>query len=409
MPMSDDVLKKNVRLFITRSFILSVYQGIYDVIFNLYILDLGFREDFLGLVLSVNMLASSIAAVPAGMLCDRYDKRRLMAIFGLLSLISTAPIFLSGSPWILLLFSAIGGACGSVSSVCATPLLTESCERDTVRVFSLNSAFSLMASIIGCTAGGLMPAIMLRLWPGCRPYRLTLALSLILLLAGLSTLLMMKSGKPRRMPNKKAIGLSPCLLKFTAIGALTGVGTGAIVPYFNVYFVKVLGASPSWIGALYAATNAIMVAGFAATPLVTSRLGKARAAALTQMASIPFLLIMMAPGGLAACSIAYAARMLLMNMAGPAITSLQMERISPDERGFAIGFMSTVSGVVVSASAYVSGLFMAHGSYVPPYAATCLAYLAAAGLMYHFFREDGHGVARLKAPAERASAAGIKI
>lgn len=409
MPMSDDVLKKNVWLFITRSFILSVYQGIYDVIFNLYILDMGFREDFLGLVISINMLASSAAAVPAGVLCDRYDKRRLMAIFGLLSLISTAPIFLTGSPWVILLFSAIVGACGSVSAVCATPLLTENCESDTVRVFSLNSAFSLTASIIGCTAGGLMPGIMPGLWPGCRPYRLTLALSLLLLLAGLSTLLMMKGGKPRRTPKKGTIRPSPCLMKFTAIGALTGVGTGAIMPYFNVYFVKVLGASPSWIGALFAATNAVMVAGFAVTPLAASRLGKARAAALTQMASIPFLVIMMIPGSLAVCSFAYAARMLLMNMAGPAIASLQMEKISPEERGFAIGFMSTVSGVVVSASAYLSGLFMARGSYMLPYAATCCAYLAAAGLMYHFFKEDTRGIARLKAPAERASGAGIKI
>ncbi len=71
--MTGDVLKTNVRLFIMRSLILSVYQGIYDVIFNLYILDLGFHEDFLGLMLSVNLLASSMSSVPAGVLCDRFN------------------------------------------------------------------------------------------------------------------------------------------------------------------------------------------------------------------------------------------------------------------------------------------------------------------------------------------------
>ncbi|AFC99999.1 Major Facilitator Superfamily [Methanocella conradii HZ254] len=408
MPMIDDAFKKNVRLFIMRSFILSVYQGIYDVIFNLYILDLGFREDFLGLVISVNMLASSAAAVPAGVLCDRFDKRKLMAISGLLSLISTAPIFLVGSPWVLLFFSAIGGACSSVSAVCATPLLTENCEKDTVRIFSLNSALSWTASIIGCIAGGIIPGIMLRLRPGCRPYRLTLVLSLLLLLAGWSTLLMMKSGKPRRTSRRASIRFSPNLLKFTTISALTGVGTGAVVPYFNVYFTKVLGAGPSEIGAVFAITNAIMVVGFTVTPHVSSWLGKARAAALTQMASIPFLIIMMATASFTMGSFAYAARMLLMNLAGPAITSLQMEKIEPEERGFAIGFMSTVSGVIVSASTYLSGLLMAQGNYVLPYAATCCAYFMAAGLMYHFFREDEDGIARLKSP-DRASRAGIKI
>ena len=75
-----------------------------------------------------------------------------------------------------------------------------------------------------------------------------------------------------------------------------------------------------------------------------------------------------------------------MNLGGPAITSLQMEMIDPEERGFAIGFMSTVSGVVVSAATYVSGLFMARGNYILPYAATCVAYVLAAALLYRFFK-----------------------
>jgi len=115
------VLQRNVRLFIVRSFILSVYTGIYDVIFNLYILDMGFHEGFLGTMLAINMLTASIASVPAGILCDRFNKRKLMLAFSMLSFISMVPLFLTSSPAVLLLFSALGGLCGSVGSVCATP------------------------------------------------------------------------------------------------------------------------------------------------------------------------------------------------------------------------------------------------------------------------------------------------
>jgi MFS family permease len=382
-----DVFQRNVRLFIMRSFILSVYQGIYDVIFNLYILNMGFHEDFLGLMLAVSLLTSSMASVPAGILCDRFNKRKMMLAFSLLSFLSVVPLFLTDSPAVLLFFSALGGLCGSVGAVCATPFLTENCEKDTVRIFSMNSAFSWMASIIGCTVGGAMPGLLLRLQPGVGQYRLTMLISLVLMLAGWSILLFMKDGRARTSRRKPfTIRFSPNLMKFTLIGALTGVGTGAIVPYFNVYFTRVLGAGPSEIGIVFAVTNALMVVGFAITPRITSWLGKVRATTLTQMASVPFLILMALTTSFMVGSFAYTSRMFLMNLAGPAITSLQMEMIDPEERGFAIGFMSTVSGIVVSVTTYLSGLSMAQGNYVLPYTATCVAYVLAAGLMYHFFK-----------------------
>ncbi len=385
--MNDNTLRRNVRLFIVRSVILSVYQGIYDVIFNLYILDMGFHEDFLGLFLSVSLLASSIASVPAGILCDRFDKRKMMIVFGLLSFLSVVPIFLTGDPAVLLFFSALGGACGSVSAVCATPLLTENCERNTVRIFSVNSAFSWMASIVGCAAGGILPHLLLRFVPS-GAYRLTMLASMALLLAGWSMLLLMKGGKESPRDRKRAfrVRFSPSLLRFTLISALTGVGTGAIVPYFNVYFTKVLGAGSSEVGIVFAVTNALMVVGFAITPRISSWFGKARAAAYTQLASIPFLILMALTSSFMLGSVAYTARMFLMNLAGPAITSLQMEMIDPRERGFAIGFMSTVSGAVVAVSTYLGGLSMSYGNYLLPYGVTCVAYLLAAGLMYRLFK-----------------------
>jgi MFS family permease len=385
--VTADLFKRNVRLFIMRAFILSVYQGIYDVIFNLYILDLGFHEDFLGLMLSVSLLTSAIVAVPAGMLCDRFNKRKMMVVFGLLSLLSVIPVFLTSSPYLLLLFSAVGGICGSVGAVCATPFLTENCENNTVRVFSYNSAFSWMATIVGCTVGGILPRMVVGLVPGLGSYRLTMLLSVVLLFAGWCVLLLLKDGRAQDMVKKPlAIKFSPNLLKFTLISALTGVGTGAIVPYFNVYFTKVLGAGPSQIGIVFAITNALMVLGFVLTPHLSSWLGKVRSTSFTQLASIPFLILMALTTSFLIGSFAYSARMFLMNLGGPAITSLQMEMIEPEERGFAIGFMSTVSGIVVAISTYLSGLFMARGDYMLPYAATCVAYVLAAGLMYHCFK-----------------------
>lgn len=292
------------------------------------------------------------------------------------------PLFVSSSPAVLLFFSVAGGACGSVWSVCATPFLMENCEKDTVRVFSLNSAFSWTASIIGCTLGGFLPKVLplLRV-TGFGGYRLTLMVSLALLFAAWSLLLFRDTGTASRKKGRMQAGLSPSLLKLTIIGALGGVGSGMIGPYFNVYFTRVLHATSLETELVFAVTDALMVVGFTVTPRISSWLGKVRATTATQLASIPFLVLMAVAGSFMAGSIDYTARMFLMNLAGPATTSLEMEMIEPEERSFAVGLMSMVSGLVVAVSAYAGGRLMAGGDYTLPYAVTYAAYVLAAGLM----------------------------
>jgi hypothetical protein len=70
----------NIKLLLLRTIIMGLYAGVYGIIFNLYILDLGYRTDFLGLLLSVSLLTSSIVSIPAGILCDRFDRRKLMLV-----------------------------------------------------------------------------------------------------------------------------------------------------------------------------------------------------------------------------------------------------------------------------------------------------------------------------------------
>lgn len=53
-----DFFSSNARLFLRSIFLISLSLGIYEVIFNLYILKLRFREDFLGLMLSLVSIAT---------------------------------------------------------------------------------------------------------------------------------------------------------------------------------------------------------------------------------------------------------------------------------------------------------------------------------------------------------------
>jgi MFS family permease len=92
--------------------------------------------------------------------------------------------------------------------------------------------------------------------------------------------------------------------------------------------------------------------------------------------------------------------MFLINMAGPATTSFQMEQIHPREQGYAVGLMSTGSCLAVSASSFIGGILFANGNFTVPYLLTCAGYLVTAALLYYFFKdvEKIPGRSRLSTP-----------
>ena len=165
-----------------------------------------------------------------------------------------------------------------------------------------------------------------------------------------------------------------------------------IVPYFNVYFVKVMKVGVIEVGLASAIAGAVMIGGLMATPYLTSRIGKVRCAVLTKILSAPFLILMALTTNFIMAAGAYVAYMFLINMAGPATTSFQMELIKPKEQGLAVGVMSTGSYVAISASTYISGLLIAQGNYIIPFIGTCAGipgHRCAALLLFQGLREAG--------------------
>lgn len=385
----------NIRLLLLRTVVMGLYGGIYGIIFNLYILEMGYKTDFLGLLLAVSLLASSIMSIPAGVLCDRFDRRKLMLVSSVLSVCAVIPIFVFRSPYVLLAFSAVSGVFSAISAVCLTPMLAENCnEEGTVHVFSANASLGWIASVTGCAVGGLMPGFWLQYAPvRGDSYQMTLLTSVLLLGTGCLFVFLLRETKCLYHERKKLdfslkdIRPSSTVLKFTLTNVTFGVASGMIVPYFNVYFMKAVNMGVLEIGLTSAAAGAVMVIGFVLTPLLTSRIGKVRSAVFTKIISAPFLVVMAITRNFILVAGAYVAYMFLINMAGPATTSFQMEQIKPREQGLAVGLMSTGSCIAVSVSAFISGLLIASGNFIVPFLLTCAGYLATAALLYYYFKD----------------------
>ena len=383
----------NVRMLLLRTVIMGLFSGIYGVIFNLYVLDMGYRADFLGLLLSVTLLTSSAMSIPAGVLCDRLDRRKLMIVSSALSVACILPVFVLSSPFALLLFSALYGVFSSISGVCLTPILADNTDGETVPVFSANASLGWVATVAGNAFGGILPGLWARYCADLSSYRLTLLCALALLGLSCGVLVLLRAGKPRphhRRPRQLRLAdlrPSPTILKFTVASVTFGVASGMIVPYFNIYFMKVLNMGVLEIGLTSAVAGAVMIVGLMGTPLLTAKIGKVRSAVASKLLTVPFLVFMAITTDMALAAVAYVAYMFLINLAGPATTSFQMEQIPRRQQGFAVGLMSTGNCLAVAASSFAAGVLIAGGNFLVPFLLTCAGYAATAALLYHYFRD----------------------
>jgi len=73
--------------------------GVYALLFNFYILGLGYGEALLGRLLSVNSTAVLIGALPAGAVSDRLGRKRALLTSGLVTALAIAGlVVLPGAP-----------------------------------------------------------------------------------------------------------------------------------------------------------------------------------------------------------------------------------------------------------------------------------------------------------------------
>ena len=386
----------NARKFLVFQFFIALNTGIYGVIFNLYVMRLGYHEDFLGLLLGVVYLSTGLGALPAALLCDRIGRRKTLMLSSGVLAFALVLLYTVTAGWTLIVGSALFGIATAFSTVASSPFMAENSSHDErMMLFSMNSAVNMASAVMGSLIGGLGPGALASLAgadpAGVLPYRLTLYLSLAAVLLTLVPLLLIRENRPPTLDRLERLRLfdrvarNPNVRRLVLVNVLIGIGAGMIVPFFNVYFHKVLLASTDQIGVIFSIGQIVMVAGLLAVPLMAERLGKVRTIALTQLLSIPFLIMIAITMNIYVAAFAYVMRMMLMNMANPAISSFNMEIVAARERATVSSLTTMGWYIFLAMSTYFSGLMMSEANYLLPYMITCVVYFLAAVAYYVFF------------------------
>src|SRR5262245_34668026 len=153
------------RLMLTTELLAWICHGIFAVVFNLYLIEGGFRERFVGSAISLNGLGMALASIPAGIMADRWGRARTLVLGAALDAIAqfTRATFLD--PNLILAGSFVSGIGQAMLAIAAAPFMTEhSTPRERTHLFSTLFAATLIAGVLGSILGGEIPGWLGQAW-----------------------------------------------------------------------------------------------------------------------------------------------------------------------------------------------------------------------------------------------------
>ncbi len=364
---------------------------IFVFLYNLYLLQLGFREDFIGRVSGVMTAGSIGGTVVAAVALRRFGLRRTMqAAFGLTALLSALRAYWTPQP-ALLATAVLAGVTASAWPVAFPPAVAQlTPEQSRARAFSLISAAGIAIGVVGAQAAAHLPGWLSRSHLASSTlvsYREALLAGCALILVAMFTVSRVKIGSAPAASRGQLRLPSPMVLRFLAAMLVWNLGTGAMNPFFNVFFVRRVGMPLEHIGTVVSFSQIGQVIAILASPLVFRRVGLVRGIVGMQFVTALVLAGLSVAAGPVWAGAGYVAYMMAQYMSEPGMFTLLMEGATVEERGnaSALNFLVTFAGQAIAAA--VAGEMLARFGY-PPVLAGAAVICGAAALVFRVLIDD---------------------
>lgn len=340
---------KNIRTFIIANILIQIGMGVFSVMYNLYIRELGLPEAVNGSVISVTSLATAIMLVPAGILSDKFGRKWILITGTALTAIMLLgrSIVTAEQPMLVLGFAT--GVVWALTQVSGVPFLAENSRpTERMQLFSIHFALVTVANVVGSLLGGIIADLALMLGAGdVASIQISLLTGVLCFVAGLLPLFFLKPIKIKETEEEGKeqeeevqtvadfkVNLKVIIL-FSIANLLIGTGSGLVIPYLNLYFANRFDATNSYIGFILALGSAMTAVAMLIGPRLVKRVGKVRALVIFQIASIPFLFLTAYTGSLFLASVGFLLRQALMNAGNPIQSAIAMDVVHDKYKGLA--------------------------------------------------------------------------
>lgn len=396
----------NARRYLLAVSLQNVAMGLLGTVFAIYVRERG---------LSVSVVGDSEGALALGAAVVCLLLPPLVSVVGYRSLLLTAAFAYGAARLLQVLGFGAGGIValgllygvgdGIMRSV-GVAFLSESGETtDRTMLFTIDFVLRIAAGVAGALLGGALP-LLLGLW--LTPL---VSLRIAIVLAGalfvVSAVPLSRLRERARGPVRATQGYLRAvrgfrswdrLLRLAVPEALVSFGAGLVMPFVPLLLKNGLGANVGQVGVIQGVTSVLMALATLATPLLVRRTGLVGTIVLTELASLPFLLVIPLAGSLPLVALAMWLRGALMNMSWPIYNQIAVEGIPPRDKPLVTGWMSVAWSVAWLGGSVLGGRLNEH-SYTTPYFVTAALYAVGAGCSWLLLRH-----VRAEAPAPSLAA-----
>ncbi len=381
---------------------------IYFLVYNLYLLDLGFNESFIGQVAAAMSVGTLSITFPSGWLLDyfgvTYSIRAGMLITAVMLVVRAVTV----TPSLLLLLAYLSGISIGCWIVALPPFLTCNTLPSTRSwVFSLTYGSSIGTGIIAGLVTGAVSRILTG--PLATPHFTSIHIKQILLFGsiflvvvgfGLTILIKPPPEEPRGLTIGK-IFLPAGLRQFKMpsgfyrlfpVLILWGVFVGSFPPFFSIYFSRQFGMGLGGVGLLSSLSQVCQVSAVMCMPLLSGRLGRVPAIGLMQGTSALILPFLIWVTQIHWAVVVYLLYLSTQVMCEPALENFTMELVLPEERNRMASLRYTTHFLMSGLAVAFTGTAIARIGY--PLLLGALSLIGISSALIFFFIFQRHPISQ---------------
>lgn len=316
-------MSRDAALLIGAGAVRNLGFGFYNVVFAIYLSKLGYSGITIGAVITISSISGVLQTFIAGILMDRYSRKRIMIFLGILTFFSSAVFALTSDPLLVVTVAALGligaraggsgagGMGGPVMIGQITMLADQVPDKRRTVLFAVNTLVLTLSGSVGALFAAL-PDILQRSYAfeELPSFRVLFVIGSVMSLLYIVVLLFYREPKPvsYREQSVTESGVSEertslwgaifpekskkFVKKMALLGAYDSFGSSLHSSLLSYWFFNVHGASLSQIGPVFAISNFAGCLTLLIGVKLAEKIGNVNATVITHLPA-PLLLMLM--------------------------------------------------------------------------------------------------------------------
>ncbi len=307
----------------------------YNVLYNLFLRNLGYANDFISVVMSSQLWGTAIIGLLLGFLADMIGRRKIIIFSSLLMpVVGIMMLYPINKIYLIVLSFFRGGFSAVIFTVVLAAISSNTESKDRAKIFGLNFGLNMASGVFGNFIGGLLGDII--------GLKITLFISAIIYLSSAIPILKIKAIKGRPPGKFSFKGLNRDQRKilsyyFISTGAI-GFGAGLFVHFGNLIFKDLFSLSTAGIGIVLSIAQLGTAMGSTLSHRLGKRFGPLKFVLVMEIMVVPLIIMMAFLREPIAFTGVYTMRFVFMNITSPILTTIVFSSLPEDK-------LSTLSGI----------------------------------------------------------------